>query len=333
MKLNFRYSNKCKNRTMGTACCLVALMVSCIEVIEIPGDFYKDHIIINSILDMDSINSVHVSKSLPPVGKIVFEFVVNANIQIGEVGIDQSISFNFFENGWYVSSELLLEPMKKYSLLATFPDFNGISAYTVIPKKPILSDVQIKGDSILFSIVDDPNISQYYLVTLMGYPLHSERVLLPDSTYEYVSQYKYKPLRLQSDDESIDAYLKGRVGHVNKVTGLNFNDQFWDLVPDYTGDSFLFSDQTFQGETREFIMKITDRGFWFIDSIKTVDLLVQAIDYNYYQYLLTFAQYWTTDEAPFTNRAKIFSNIEGGYGIFGSKNGVKVELELPDELF
>jgi hypothetical protein len=318
---------------MGTACCLVALLVSCIEVIEIPEDFYTDHIIINSILDMDSINAVHVSKGLPPVGKIVFEFVDHANIQIGEVGIDQSIGFNFFENGWYVSSELLLEPMKKYSLLATIPDFSDISAYTVIPKKPNLSDVQISSDSIFFSIVDDPNIAQYYLVTLMGYPLQSERILLPDSTYDYVSQYKYKPLRLQSDDASIDAYLKGRVGHVNKVTGLNFNDQFWDLVPDYTGDSFLFSDQTFQGETREFTMKITDRGFWFIDSIKTVDLLVQAIDYNYYQYLLTFAQYWTTDEAPFTNRAKIFSNIEGGYGIFGSKNGVKVELELPDELF
>jgi hypothetical protein len=167
----------------------------------------------------------------------------------------------------------------------------------------------------------------------MGYIEESNWVQSTDSTYSWVWSYRYKPVNMQSDDESIDAFLYSIVGHVNNATGFTFTDSFYDLVPDRTGDSFLISDQTFQGETKEFQMEITDHGLAFIDSIRTVDLQVHSIDYNYYQYLLTFAQYWTTDEAPFTVRAKVYNNIEGGYGIFGSQNGVSIELELPEELF
>jgi len=57
-------------------------------------------------------------------------------------------------------------------------------------------------------------------------------------------------------------------------------------------------------------------------------LHVLRIDENYYKYLVTLAQYHTTDETPLTDRAWIYNNIEGGYGIFGSQNGITCEIYL-----
>jgi hypothetical protein len=60
-----------------------------------------------------------------------------------------------------------------------------------------------------------------------------------------------------------------------------------------------------------------------------IDLFVHSLDENYYRYLLTLAQYLTTDETPFTDRANVHNNIQGGYGVFGAENGVKFELSVP----
>jgi hypothetical protein len=331
MNLSFKHSLAKKTQPIGFFFWICLSMVSCIEVIEVPDDFYTDNIILNSIIDPDSTVMINISRSLPPAGVIEFEFVNDADVRISEAENEQEVVCQYLENGWYTSSDLVLEAERDYEINVIVAD-KKLSTTTSIPEKPMVENVHIQYDSIYFSIVDDPNITQYYLITLMGYLLQSDRIQLPNGTYDYVFGYKYKPVNLQSEDASIDAYLNGRVGHVNNATGFTFTDSFYDLVPDHTGDSFLISDQTFQGETKEFLMNITKRGLWFIDSIRTVDLQVHSIDFNYYQYLLTFAQYWTTDETPFTERAKVYNNIEEGFGIFGSKNGVSRELILSDKL-
>ncbi len=317
---------------MGLLCWICLGMVSCIEVIEVPDDFYTDNIILNSIVEPDSTVMINISRSLPPAGVIEFEFVSDADVRISEVGNEQEVVCQYHENGWYTSSDLVVEADRDYEISVGIIDKPELTSTTRIPGKPIVENVFIQYDSIYFSIVDDPTILQYYLVTLLGYHHTYDIDHLPDGTQEEVWKYEYRALRMESDDASIDAFLYNRVGRVNNATGLNFTDSFWDIVPDYTGDSFIISDQTFQGETKEFLMQITERGLWFIDSIRTVDLQIHSIDYNYYQYLLTFAQYWTTDETPFTERARVYNNIEGGFGIFGSKNGIKVELTLPENL-
>lgn len=307
-------------------------VISCIEKIEIPDEFYTDNIAINSVLEPDSSIMINISKSLPPAGIINFEFIEDADVRIGIEGLDHEIACQFLENGWYTSSEIVLEADKDYEINVSIANKN-LSSATRIPEKPVVENVHIRNDTICFSIVDDPNSNQYYLVTLMGFHKKSDWVQFADSSYGHVYYYQYYAFNIQCDDESIDAFLYRRVGHVNNATGFTFTDSFYDLVPDYSGESFLISDQTFQGETKEIHMKITERGLWFVDSIRKVDLLVHSIDYNYYQYLLTFAQYWTTNETPFTDRAKVYNNIDGGYGLFGSQNGVKIELTLPDVLF
>jgi len=307
--------------------------VSCIEKFEIPDEFYTENFVLNTVLEPDSAIRINISKSLPPTGAIEFEFVSDAIVKIKSAGSEQEVLCEYDSSGWYSNSGFVLHSGTEYAVRVVLEDASELSSATVIPPKPTIKDVMIENDSIYFSIVDDPNKPQYYIVSLMGFIEQSDWVQLADSTYSWVWSHQYNPVEMQSDDASIDAFLHNRVGHVNNATGFTFTDDFYELAPDYTGKAFLISDQTFQGETKEFLMEITEHGLAFIDSIRTVDLLIHSIDYNYYQYLLTFAQYWTTDEAPFTVRAKMYNNIVGGYGIFGSKNGVKTELTLPDVLF
>ena len=307
--------------------------VSCIEKIDIPDEFYTENFVLNSVLEPDSAIRVNISKSLPPAGVIEFEFVSDAIVEIKPTSSEQEILCEYDSSGWYSHSGFVLHTGTEYAIRVVLEDASELSSATVIPSKPTVKDVMIENDSVYFSIVDDPNKPQYYIVSLMGYNHTYDLVQLPDNSHEEIWKYEYQALRLESNDASIDAFLYNRVGRVNNATGFTFTDDFFELAPDYTGDAFLISDETFQGESKEFLMKITERGLWYIDSIRSVDLLVHSIDYNYYQYLLTFAQYWTTEETPFTVRAKVYNNIVGGYGILGSQNGVKAEMTLPDVLF
>lgn len=333
--MNSGFKNKRGNIKCLLAACWVTCLtfVSCIEKIDIPDEFYTENFVLNAVLEPDSAIRVNISKSLPPAGVIEFEFVSDAIVEIKPTGSEQEILCEYDSSGWYSNSGFVLHTGTEYAIRVVLEDASELSSETVIPPKPTVKEVMIENDSIYFSIVDDPNINQYYIVSLMGYIEQSDWVQLEDSTYRWVWSHQYNPVEMQSDDASIDAFLHNRVGHVNNATGFTFTDDFYELEPDYTGDAFLISDQTFQGKTKEFLMEITEHGLAFIDSIRTVDLLIHAIDYNYYQYLLTFAQYWTTDEAPFTVRAKVYNNIVGGYGILGSQNGVKTGLTLLDVLF
>lgn len=304
---------------------------SCIEIIEVPDEFYTQHLVVNSVLNSDSISYIHLSRSLAPSGKIEFEFIEDATVSLVETNSNISKICQYSEKGWYIENELTLKSDFNYEIEIQSPGFSKITASTIIPSKPIIDEISLKYDSLIFTIVDDPNRSQYYLVSLYGYNHLYEYIQTVDSSYKDW-RYDYLPLDIACDDGSIDAIIDRRVGHVNKIAGLEFTEDFFNIVPDYTGQSFLFSDHTFHGGNKEFVFTIINRGFWYIDSIKNVDLTVQALDSNYYNYLLTFAQYWTTDETPFMDRAKMFSNIDGGIGIFGSLNGTKHELFLSDIL-
>lgn len=305
--------------------------LACMEIIEIPEDYFDEYIAVNAVLDSDSTSRIHVSKSMPPAGSITFDFIDQAQLHIINMGNKDSIHYAYEHNGWYTSQDQVLQPASEYSIEIILPDRIPITANTIIPRKPEIVNERLKYDSIMFTVIDDPNYDEYYLVTLYGYNHLYDYIQTGDTAYEDW-RYDYLPLELECEDAIIDAIIDRRTGHVNKITGLEFTEDFFDIVPDYTGRSFLFSDASFSGDSKDLLFRITDRGLWYIDSIRKVDLIIHSIDYNYYQYLLTFAQYWTTDETPFMERVSIYSNINHGIGIFGSKNGVSKEFILSEDL-
>src|SRR6056297_996031 len=185
-----------KNKGINTQLLVICLgtcmtFVSCIEKIEIPDEFYTENFVLNAVLEPDSAIRINISKSLPPAGVIEFEFVSNAIVKIKSAGSEKETLCEYDSSGWYSNSGFGLHSGTEYTIRVVLEDASELTSATVIPPKPAVNDVMIENDSIYFSIVDDSNKPQYYIVSLMGYIEQSDWIQLADSTYSWVWSHQY----------------------------------------------------------------------------------------------------------------------------------------------
>lgn len=309
---------------------ILLLQVSCVEEMELPEGFYEERMVVNAVLDPDSLVKINVAQSMPPNGKVEFEFLEDADIRTGLSGTEGISGFTYTQLGWYENSLVDVDSGSTYFLEVSSPDLPGITSSVTVPEKPLISDVRVLGDSISFQIVDNPDESNYYFVRSYAWQETNECFEREDGTWDCVDDTVYRLKDSESDLEYIEAWYSRRYGWINSLTGFTFDDEFWSMDPDYQGDSYLFSDKRFNGQSTEFHMDISYGLSWVVGNPRKIDLFIYSLDENYYRYLLTLAQYLTTDQTPLTDRAKVHNNIQGGYGVFGAENGVKFEIILQD---
>lgn len=302
---------------------------SCKEEMELPEGFYQDLLVVNSILNPDSVPSVNVSKSLRPVGFIEFEYVNTAKVQIGLTEGKSDTSFLYRDLGWYSNNNLSIEAGQEYIIEVSSIPYPHIASSTIVPDKPVVTDVSMKGDTVSFNINDALQEDNYYFVTLNGWKEMHNSILNDDGSYSYTIDTVFGRLRTISEEECIEAFYDKRYGWVNSLTGITFDDEFWSLEPDFEAESYVFSDLLFDGNVIRFDIKIYLESFIVPEGSPALDLCVYCIDNQYYRYLVSVARYLTTDETPFTERAKVYNNIDGGYGVFGSMNGIRAQIEIP----
>lgn len=310
---------------------ILFLQVSCVEEMEIPEGFYQERMVVNAVLDPDSLVKINVARSMPPSGKVEFEFIEDADIRMGLIDMEKVPGFTYAQLGWYENTVLDVYSELSYFLELNSPDLPAITSRVTVPKKPLITDVRVNGDSISFQIVDNPDESNYYFVRTYAWQETRDCFELEDGTWDCVDDTVYQLVESESDLEYIEAWYANRYGWINSLTGFTFDDEFWSMDPDYQADSYLFSDIRFDGQATEFHIDISDELSWVVGNPPKLDLFIYSLDENYYRYLLTLAQYLTTDETPLTDRARVHNNIQGGYGIFGAENGVKFEIILPDQ--
>lgn len=306
------------------------LFRSCKEEMELPEGFYQDLLVVNCILDPDSVPSVNVSKSLMPVGFVEFEYVNNAEIQMGLAGGKSDTSFLYKDLGWYFNNTLSIEAGQEYIIEVSSIPYPHIASSTVVPDKPVVTDVSLKGDTVSLSINDALREDNYYFVTLNGWKTIVNSILNDDGTYSYSVDTVFGPLTTISEEEYIEAFYSKRYGWVNSLTGITFDDEFWSMEPRFEAESYVFSDLLFDGNIIRFDIKVGQEYVVTPHESPALELCVHSIDNQYFRYLVSVARYLTTDETPFTERAKVYNNIDGGYGVFGSMNGIRTQIDISD---
>lgn len=310
---------------------LFLLPVSCVEEMELPEGFYQERLVINSVLDPDSLVRVNVSRSMTPNGKISFDFIEEAVVGLGLSGEEDFGNFQYDELGWYENPLMKVDTMSDYFLQVSSPGLLPAQAYCQVPVKPRIADVRLHGDTISLRIVDAPDEDNFYLVRT--YAWHEVYVSYEkeDGTWDGYLDTIYELKRAESDLEFIEAWYGNDCGWVNSLTGFTFDDKFWNMDPDYIADSYVFSDRMFNGQTIDFHMDISYGLDWVVGDPPVIDLFIHALDENYYSYLITLAQYLTTDETPFTERARVHNNIEDGFGVFGAQNGLRYSVSINEQ--
>lgn len=266
---------------------IVILNTSCEQ--EVTFDFNKPvRLCLNCILDPDSIITAKLTLSGTIKDNSTFSAVDDADILIYEDGSEIGSLTNTGEGNYQM--DYYPKPLKEYTITVRHPRYENLSASTTVPQKP---NVQHKSDTLEFNeqgrhyvldvnfeIHDTPGTTNYWM-----YNKHT----LHEMTYSGVSTF------------SINAPF---IDDFNRVTDTDakYGIKYWYYI--------RISDAGYEGKILRFnTWGKTDSYNCFLSA-----------DIHYDKYLKTSVKTHLNSEndLPFKEPLQIYSNIENGYGIFGS---------------
>jgi hypothetical protein len=271
--------------------------------LDIPAP--KPKLVVNSFFSADSVWNVQVWKSQGALAakNVDVDRVTNATLVVmdgtKEIPLYYNPKLKFYRSK---PGDGKAEQGKSYTLKASAPDYESISATVAVPEPVQVLDVisttaprddlSSNGHSRNFEIrfKDPANTVNYYALCIIA--LHTFTPQAP-KPHDYTPK-NLSPLSPTFADDFYDEwfYLYGsQLGEYN----LLFNDQV------FNGQDYTFKVTTYEQE---------DNG------PLTYLVLLKSLSEDYYNYRVTYNLQKKTKDDPFAQPVQIFSNVRDGYGIF-----------------
>ncbi len=269
---------------------IVAFLFSCVEEVTIDFD-HEPKLCINCILNPDSLIKASVTLSHSLDNSAQFEPINNANIKLYEDDIYKG-ELTFSGSGKYLLKQKP-ESGKDYIIIVEVQGYKSLKASTTVPEKPA---IQYTRDTT--SIIDKPNVPIFDL-KIQLFDKQGNNFYWLYNTY-IVGGIKYG----------------GNCKEINAPYVDNFN-RYIDSDSQYGFYHFLqirMTDEGYDGQVLEFTIP---------DNIVYLDYKAQhflSADEHYDKYIKTtlIKRMSENDDLPFNEPVQIYTNIENGYGIFGS---------------
>ena len=309
--------------------CLV--LFSCEKVVDLNIPEHTPMLVVNGILDTDSIPSIFISSSQgafsnTSIPGCVFDATVNLyedNVLMGEMTLDTNHVDTFMilgDNWWedinnesisYYTYDINPKAGSTYSIDVNHVDYASAYATTLIPNDIELIEFNVIDNAttdtttynatlnVIFQ--DNFNQNNYYRMRLF---LHTQGDVWYDDNDEdsQVIEKSY-PLVLYSNDQSLSQGIP------------------WDGYT-FSGRTALFSDNLFNGEEKEISFDIEYKlaGIEYGDSLFLQFTSFSEDGYNYFNSIELNRDQFIS---PFgTEPVPVFSNVENGIGIFAGGNSM-----------
>lgn len=259
------------------------VFTSCEKYIDFDAEIKQPKLVVNGIINPDSTFDIHISRSLSVIDNSDLSIVENATVKI----LDQN--GNVFEtlvyeyNGRYKGT-LSPNMNEDYSIEVTAPDFDMVTATTSIPNLVDLSQVDTLG-------VEDVNgyLELELTITFEDIPNESNFYMLEVYAADVVSGQVYLyPMYIRSDDITL---------------GLDEGGY---------SEQVFFSDELFDGQEKTLVIYVEDTRGWD----DHIEIRMKSITEDLERYARTLNAYQNNYGNPFAQPVQVFSNIEGGFGIF-----------------
>lgn len=283
-----------KKRLFTILIVLIAL-IACEKTVYIDIPDKGRMITINSLFNPDSLLKVSVSKSCYILDNNI-QAIENATVEIYEN--DNLINtLPYLNNGLYKSTTQKPSSGDMYKIKVTVPGMGTAETESYIPlvtniisiDTALVTRADIDGyrrEYLEFRVKfkDNPDENNYYLLAPMQIEIYTHHDYEGDTIITDTLQYiRYS----ESDDPSLVEYLWGK--------GL------------------LFTDNLFNGNIYEFVFS-TEKYFYEGASIC---INLYSISEDYFKYLATCYKHMEANWDPFMEKISVYSNVEGGVGIFG----------------
>lgn len=311
---------------LGKGLMLIFLFSACEKEIEYTGDAVLPILVLNADIKAGEEITCDLTRSVS-----IFEST-QRDPDDGRYYYDTSLRDAQLE--LYCDGELIGEPTwsgynyrwgevaqegKEYTIKASHPTYENISASTKVLAQPEITDVHVQADysryETHFSITlnDEPGKNYYRLNAFR------------EMTYKYTDYGEEDGYSESVSTHNIEIYSNDAILNYNKA--VTTGD---DLFADYPPNVFMiFDDALFEGKSQKvnFYYDYISKNDEWCTYVYIFE--VQQISKELYLYYKSIDHYDYYDESPFSEPVMVYSNVEGGAGILGSSSKAEVRVENP----
>ncbi|MCD6567074.1 MAG: DUF4249 domain-containing protein [Bacteroidales bacterium] len=272
---------------------LLIVLIACEKTVYIDIPDKGRMITINSLFNPDSLLKVSVSKSCYILDNDI-QAIENATVEVYENG-NIINTLPYLNNGWYKSTIQKPTSGDRYKIKVTVPGMGTAETESYIPAKTniisidtasvIKTDIDgYKDEQLEFRVrfKDNPDEKNYY-------------ILMPEEIHIYT---------YNNGDKMITDTIQYT---------MNYEPGDPSVIEDSWGMGMLFNDYLFNGNTYDFVFSVEK---YFYDTT-SICISLKSISEDYFKYLATCYKQMEVNEDPFMEKISVYTNVEGGVGIFG----------------
>ncbi len=289
---------------------LVIISTACEKIInyDIPEDELGT--VINGIFCQDSILKLNVSKSIHILDTAKSYFIKDASVELFENDLLVE-NLEYLSKGFYSTNSFVPKAGNEYKIVVNVEGKKECTAVCSVPEPIEIFSIDTSHTDLIeygyyfgkklnciITINDPATIPNYYELVV-----YKKEILYFS---EMDSLIFLKPVRFETDDRIIELY---RVS--DGVYPFNIEPETESVEGEYA----IFSDNLLDGKkvSVKFNIKIYS-GIY--EQYDTYYFYLNSITRDYYLYLKSLAQYYLAQGHPFKEPVQVYSNINGGIGIF-----------------
>lgn len=291
----------------------VLAFTACELIIEpdLPG--HTPRLVVKAFFTSDTRWTASISRSIgilePNPGRE--RLVTDATVQLlldGQV-IDR---LHFFSSERVYASQTHLAVDKSYTIRVTAPGFDTVHASDSIPEPVPTSVVSYRIES------GDQVDGEYGTIAITEFIIKL-KIQDPPGEQNHYQILAFAPdrsgrfgLRISTRDPSI-------------IADNRIEDSVLEGVEPFVGSEPFFKDALFDGESHE--VEISSPNYQVeVSPERRIWVQVRHISEAYYKHLRSALLHKTTDDNPFAEPVRMYSNVENGYGIFAGYSSQTFEL-------
>ncbi|PKQ61266.1 hypothetical protein BZG02_16670 [Labilibaculum filiforme] len=290
-----------KFRFLFLPICFLFLLSSCEDELEVPIPKEEPKLVINSLLGVDSVLRVHVSKSSSFQNQSSNNSLSNASIIIKEN--NQLLGKMKFESdGWYSLNSNLVLKNSSYQIEVSSPNLETANSETETIERidiETISYQEIGEDKLKFTFQfnDNPIQENYYMILLKAHTGTS-----------------YIPVDFYSD---------------NIIFNGNLSENSIGIKKNMLYGSRTFSDENLKVNGNTISIYIHHSNSNSSNTNQEYKLELYHITPDYFKYERSLIVFYNRDDLPFYNKVNLHSNINAGYGIFASYAIASETITIP----
>jgi len=288
------------------------LLISCQKKTTFNVLYPDAELVVNCIVNPDSLCKVYISKSLIPTDTINFKDIPNAETELFRNGEFAGVLNNYVESnrnpglGYFTNPEIAINANDSLEITVSHKKFKTVFAKTFIPEKPVVNTSIL---SYTATEITNPYFMGYDFNATIKMTIIDD--LLKEKFYS-VKMFYYAdklPYPVETDTLYSDL-IHFSINGDNVFKTYKFNE------------GYLFSNQYFSGNSTDFILNIDNTLYLKQSDTAKIYIEIKSISKDFYLYQKSLKEYYNSINNPFSEPAEVYGNINFGYGIFAGYNSV-----------